>query len=127
MRSCRVRDSETPQEGLPGEAGTVAFPEMVLKGFETVGVGGAIGSWGWDIGDGPYANSTSGVLDRQLQVMELTKNHPSVKGWVTLVGHDLMSDELVQKASNLAKDNLCLLYTSPSPRDLSTSRMPSSA
>ena len=26
-----------------------------------------------------------------------------------------------------AKDNICLLYTSPSPRDLSTSRMPSSA
>ena len=25
------------------------------------------------------------------------------------------------------KINLCLLYTSPSPRDLSTSRMPSSA
>ena len=24
-------------------------------------------------------------------------------------------------------DNICLLYTSPSPRDLSTSRMPSSA
>ena len=24
-------------------------------------------------------------------------------------------------------DNVCLLYTSPSPRDLSTSRMPSSA
>ena len=27
----------------------------------------------------------------------------------------------------LAKANFCLLYTSPSPRDLSTSRMPSSA
>ena len=25
------------------------------------------------------------------------------------------------------KTNICLLYTSPSPRDLSTSRMPSSA
>ena len=25
------------------------------------------------------------------------------------------------------KDQICLLYTSPSPRDLSTSRMPSSA
>ena len=25
------------------------------------------------------------------------------------------------------KDHVCLLYTSPSPRDLSTSRMPSSA
>ena len=27
----------------------------------------------------------------------------------------------------IAKKNSCLLYTSPSPRDLSTSRMPSSA
>ena len=27
----------------------------------------------------------------------------------------------------LEKSNCCLLYTSPSPRDLSTSRMPSSA
>ena len=26
-----------------------------------------------------------------------------------------------------ARANICLLYTSPSPRDLSTSRMPSSA
>ena len=31
----------------------------------------------------------------------------------------------VQEARNLSK--LCLLYTSPSPRDLSTSRMPTSA
>ena len=28
---------------------------------------------------------------------------------------------------NLNANNVCLLYTSPSPRDLSTSRMPSSA
>ena len=28
---------------------------------------------------------------------------------------------------SLRKDKICLLYTSPSPRDLSTSRMPSSA
>ncbi len=31
------------------------------------------------------------------------------------------------KRLNLALDRICLLYTSPSPRDLSTSRMPSSA
>ena len=30
-------------------------------------------------------------------------------------------------ATNTLKDRGCLLYTSPSPRDLSTSRMPSSA
>ena len=29
--------------------------------------------------------------------------------------------------NNKREDNNCLLYTSPSPRDLSTSRMPSSA
>ena len=34
---------------------------------------------------------------------------------------------LWEKASNYVYDMLCLLYTSPSPRDLSTSRMPSSA
>ena len=38
-------------------------------------------------------------------------------------------DEIAQRADIvfLALPNGCLLYTSPSPRDLSTSRMPSSA
>ena len=54
---------------------------------------------------------------------------------------DLSSDELAEiltsiglevesitKSSNIVGDlEGCLLYTSPSPRDLSTSRMPSSA
>ena len=34
---------------------------------------------------------------------------------------------IIDKLTRLALDNNCLLYTSPSPRDLSTSRMPSSA
>ena len=40
------------------------------------------------------------------------------------------ADSMVKSAKSEAKkvlDNACLLYTSPSPRDLSTSRMPSSA
>ena len=39
-------------------------------------------------------------------------------------------DILNQKKDNFAREEVllpCLLYTSPSPRDLSTSRMPSSA
>ena len=36
--------------------------------------------------------------------------------------------EYYEKALKIKEDyNICLLYTSPSPRDLSTSRMPSSA
>ena len=45
---------------------------------------------------------------------------------------DLANDGLIggsRKGFNAAGElpNVCLLYTSPSPRDLSTSRMPSSA
>ena len=36
-------------------------------------------------------------------------------------------DEDQIKILEIAMDCICLLYTSPSPRDLSTSRMPSSA
>ena len=34
---------------------------------------------------------------------------------------------LLEKLQNEDLDNTCLLYTSPSPRDLAVSRMPSSA
>ena len=45
---------------------------------------------------------------------------------------DITPEEVVAcmvglKLARLAEDISCLLYTSPSPRDLSTSRMPSSA
>ena len=36
-------------------------------------------------------------------------------------------EELKKGLKKVADKNCCLLYTSPSPRDLSTSRMPSSA
>ena len=47
----------------------------------------------------------------------------------------ILDKKILINASNLkfigrlgvGLDNICLLYTSPSPRDLSTSRMPSSA
>ena len=44
----------------------------------------------------------------------------------TLVKTILGVPQLID-SNKIAKANSCLLYTSPSPRDLSTSRMPSSA
>ena len=38
-----------------------------------------------------------------------------------------IEEEMLRKATYVADYEGCLLYTSPSPRDLSTSRMPSSA
>ncbi len=87
------------------EAGTVAHPDRVLAGFDNVGVGGTLGSWGWDVEGEPWAGSVNEVLDRQREVLRLTADHPRVAGWVTLVGHDLMSDELVVAASDLAREH----------------------
>ena len=42
-------------------------------------------------------------------------------------GEVMQSVEAARKDGTLAVLSRCLLYTSPSPRDLSTSRMPSSA
>ena len=39
--------------------------------------------------------------------------------------HELKQRDVI--IANLQKDNSCLLYTSPSPRDRQKSRMPSSA
>ena len=77
------------------EAGTVGHPERVLAAYDRVGVGGTLGSWGSDIDGLPFAGDVAAVLDRQRQVLDLAAGHPRVAGWVTLVGHDLMSDELV--------------------------------
>ena len=38
-----------------------------------------------------------------------------------------VTDAAAQTVAQLNDEDYCLLYTSPSPRDLSTSRMPSSA
>ena len=101
------------------EAGTVAHPERVLAGFDAVGVGGTLGSWGWDVAGQPWAGSVDEVLDRQRQVLALTQGHPSVAGWVTLVGHDLMSDELAVAASDLARTHQTAMtfHLSPSGSD----------
>ena len=106
------------------EAGTVAHPERVLRAYDAVGVGGTLGSWGWDVEGQPFAGTVDQVLDRQRAVAELTAGHPRVDGWVTLVGHDLMSDELVTAASDLARASGTHLtfHLSPSGADTAAYR-----
>ena len=90
------------------EAGTVAHPHQVARAFEAVGVRGTIARWGWDIGDGPQVGSVTEVLQRQQQLLadfNASKSNRLVTAWVSLVGHDLMSDELVIGASQLAREN----------------------
>ena len=85
------------------EAGTVAHPTQVAEGARRVGARITLGTWGWDIEDGPFTGSVDEVIGWQREVLD-ADHGPLVTPWVTLVGHDLMSDELVQAASALARE-----------------------
>ena len=64
------------------------------------------------------------------KIREYVTVNPGTKGGggLTKIGNNclfMVSSHIAHDC--LVEDNVCLLYTSPSPRDLSTSRMPSSA
>ncbi len=86
------------------EAGTVAHPDRVAAAMTAAGIRGTIGTWGWDIEQGPFAAPADEVLDRQRRVVTSYPRGGLVEGWVTLVGHDLASDELLVGASALARE-----------------------
>jgi 5-methylthioadenosine/S-adenosylhomocysteine deaminase len=102
------------------EAGTVAHPARVATGMAAVGMRGTVGTWGWDVEDGPFAAPAPEVLERQAAVLDELPPGGLVTGWVTLVGHDLMSDELVSGASALAlaRGTGLTFHLSPSVSDV---------
>ena len=85
------------------EAGTVAHPERVAQGLHRVGLRATIGRWGWDTEGLPFSAPTDEVLDQQRALVEKFPPGGIVEAWITLVGHDLMSDALVAGASGLAR------------------------
>lgn len=85
------------------EAGTVAHPHRVVAGMNRAGIRGTIGTWGWDIEEGPFSASAAEVIGRQRAVIEAYPPGGRIEGWVTLVGHDLASDELLAGAADLAR------------------------
>ena len=73
----------------------------------------------------------SNYLDIHPDVENAIKNkEPIVALESTIISHGMPYPKNVETAlmvEETVRSNSCLLYTSPSPRDLSTSRMPSSA
>ena len=69
------------------------------------------------------------ALHRHYIVDKSWFNFKAQKGNTTPMACQLASGVAVAEAMKilLGRGKICLLYTSPSPRDLSTSRMPSSA
>jgi 5-methylthioadenosine/S-adenosylhomocysteine deaminase len=85
------------------EAGTVAHPNRVATAMAAVGIRGTVGTWGWDIEEGPFVGTVAEVLERQRAVVKAFPSGGLVEGWVTLVGHDLASDELLAGAAELSR------------------------
>lgn len=85
------------------EAGTVAHPERVAAGIRSVGMRATLGQWGWDAEGVPFRATPDEVIERQAAQLDAMPAGDLVEGWVTLVGHDLMSDELAVRASELAR------------------------
>jgi len=91
------------------EAGTLAHPNRVAAAMQASGIRGTIGTWGWDEPGMPFAAPVEESLARQRDVLErwprstLVESR-RVEGWVTLVGHALVSDELFAGASDLARE-----------------------
>jgi 5-methylthioadenosine/S-adenosylhomocysteine deaminase len=85
------------------EAGTVAHAHSVAAGLTRLGQRATLGVWGWDIEHGPFAAPADEVLDRQAAVIDAFPAGGLIEGWVTLVGHDLASDELLAGAADLAR------------------------
>lgn len=108
------------------EAGTVAHPLRVAAAARRVGSRLTVGTWGWDVEGGPYAGTVAEVIARQTELLDDVEgpneiSEPAlVSAWVSLVGHDLMSDELVVAASDLARSRNCQLtfHISPSTSDI---------
>lgn len=86
------------------EAGTVAHPARVGAGVLAAGGRASMGTWGWDVEEGPFAAPADEVLDRQRAVLDMFPAGGQVEGWVTLVGHSLASDELLAGAADLTRE-----------------------
>ncbi|MEO1061188.1 MAG: amidohydrolase family protein [Actinomycetota bacterium] len=101
------------------EAGTVADVPAVVAGLRSVGIRATVGCWGWDIEEGPFIGTAEEVLDRQRAVVERFPAGGLHEGWVTLVGHDLASDELLAGAAELARElgTGLTLHMSPTSSD----------
>lgn len=85
------------------EAGTIGHLAPAALAAATVGIRAGLGVWGWDIEYGPFTAPTAETLVRQAATLDLLPRGGLVEGWVTLVGHDLASDELLAGAANLAR------------------------
>ena len=70
----------------------------------------------------------SRIIGRRFKLVHIYSRSELIEVATFRSGDTSSDGELIKDGSGkIVRDNICLLYTSPSPRDLAVSRMPSSA
>jgi 5-methylthioadenosine/S-adenosylhomocysteine deaminase len=102
------------------EPGTVAHPMRVAAGLRKAGIRARLNGWGWDAEGLPFAAPADEVLARQEEVVTELGTTGRVSAWITLLGHDLVSDALMQGAAELAErlDTRMTWHISPGQNDI---------
>ena len=98
-------------------------PDLEVIAFDVPGVGGSSTPWL------PYRfEGLAKTVARMLDYLDYGQVNVFGVSWGGFLAQQFAKDYPERcKKLILAATSTCLLYTSPSPRDLSTSRMPSSA
>ena len=113
-------------KNLQGESGLSVSPATVRNIMAELEDLGYLASPHTSAGRIPTAQGYRFFVDSLLQVGPVEQG--AVSALNAALDPNRSTSELVQSASNLlAQITYCLLYTSPSPRDRTRSRMPSSA
>ena len=84
-------------------------------------------SYASDLCEKNYNNQFTSIFDLSLKLGKEMKCGLPPTGSTRKVNLQELSDEELPNSETGANYNICLLYTSPSPRDQRGSRMPSSA
>jgi 5-methylthioadenosine/S-adenosylhomocysteine deaminase len=102
------------------EAGTIGHLQPAADAAARTGMRAGLGVWGWDIEYGPFAAPTAETLARQAATLDLLPSGGRAEGWVTLIGHDLASDELLTGAADLARSRgaRMTMHISPTSNDV---------
>ena len=114
MSATQVPSSPSPTEG-PGTGSSDAGPELEARPEADR-----------EAGDAPVANETP---PQAPVVNETAPQMPVRSEFTALAARGSSRTAILTRGwgTGLARGGLCLLYTSPSPRDRQKSRMPSSA
>lgn len=75
--------------------------------------------WGWDEVGVPHRRDVEDYILAMTEVLDAYPAGGRIQGWVTLVGHTLVSDDLLVAAANLARDRGVgmTMHMSPSSAD----------